>query len=162
MHKCIEIYFSSKMTLRSMILMKAFDSRAIFLKQCHFQICFFCIKSHDWGREEFLWVPSPDCNTAELRNECFSLFMLSSFSKQEQTLYLGEPNNGKFSVRQRNFWDRSGKFWKWHCLWKEAIKSKRLHQTWWSWCHLAGKRILYAIMHTTWLFFLSFSWNNWM
>ena len=48
-----------------------FDSRAIFLKQCHFH----------WGREEFLWVPSPDCNTAELCNECFSLFMLSSFLK---------------------------------------------------------------------------------
>ena len=24
-----------------------------------FKICFFSIKSHDWGREEFLWVASP-------------------------------------------------------------------------------------------------------
>ena len=46
-----------------------------------FKICFFCIKSRDWGNEEFLCVPSPDCNTSELRNECFSLFMLSSFYK---------------------------------------------------------------------------------
>ena len=28
-------------------------------------------------------------------------------------------------------------------------------------CHLAGKRILYAIMHTTFLFCPSFSWNYW-
>ena len=36
------------------------------------------IKSHVWGREEFLWVAPPDCNAANLRNECFSLFMLAS------------------------------------------------------------------------------------
>ena len=24
-----------------------------------FKICFFSIKSHDWGREEFLWLDSP-------------------------------------------------------------------------------------------------------
>ena len=41
-------------------------------------------------------MPSPDCDTAELRNECFVLFMLSRFSKQEQTLYPGKPNNGEF------------------------------------------------------------------
>ena len=65
-----------------------------------FKICFFYIKSHDWGREEFLWVPSPDCNTAKLRNDCFSLCMVSSFSKQEQTLYPGKPTMEKNSVRQ--------------------------------------------------------------
>ena len=58
-----------------------FKSRAIFLSNVIFKICFFCIKSHDWGNEEFLWVPSPDCNTAELRNEYFSLFVLSLFYK---------------------------------------------------------------------------------
>ena len=52
-----------------------------------FKICFFCIKSHDWGKEEFLWVPSPDCNAAELRNECVSLFMLSSFYKARANTY---------------------------------------------------------------------------
>ena len=44
-----------------------------------FKMCFFCIKSHNWGMEEFLWVAPPECNAAELCNECFSLFMLSSF-----------------------------------------------------------------------------------
>ena len=37
-------------------------------------------------------------------------------SKQEQTLYPGEPNNGNFRYVNCDFWDRSGKFWKWHCL----------------------------------------------
>ena len=58
-----------------------------------FKICFFCIKSHDCGREEFLWVPSPDCNTAELNASLYSCCL--RFSKQEQTLYPGKPNNGK-------------------------------------------------------------------
>ena len=42
------------------------------------KISSFCIKSHVWGREEFLWVAPLDCNAAKLRNECFSLlFMLA-------------------------------------------------------------------------------------
>ena len=121
----------------------------------------FCIKSHDWGNEEFLWVPSPDCNTAELRNECFSLFMLSSFYKARANTLPGEPNNGNFRYVNCDFWDRSGTFWKWHCLRKTAIESKRLDQNQWSWCHLVGKRILYAIMDTARLFCPSFSWNHW-
>ena len=65
-----------------------------------FEICFFCIKSHDWCNEEFLWVPSPDCNTAELCNECFSLFMLSSFYKERANALPGGAKQWKFSVRQ--------------------------------------------------------------
>ena len=34
------------------------------------------------------------------------------FTKQEQTLYPGEPNNRNFRYVNRDFWDRSGKFWK--------------------------------------------------
>ena len=44
-----------------------------------FKICSFCIKSHVWGREEFLWEAPPECNAAKLRYECFSLlFMLDN------------------------------------------------------------------------------------
>ena len=46
-----------------------------------FKICSFCIKSHVRSRDEFLWVAPPDCNAAELRNECFFLFMLASLYK---------------------------------------------------------------------------------
>ena len=65
-----------------------------------FKICFFYIKSHDWGREEFLWVASPDCNTAKLCNECFSLFMLSSFFKARADTLPGGAKQWKFAVRQ--------------------------------------------------------------
>ena len=61
-----------------------------------FKICFFCIKSHDWGFwEEFLWVAPPDCNTAKLHNDCFSLFMLSSFFKARADTLTGEAKQWK-------------------------------------------------------------------
>ena len=59
-----------------------------------FKICTFCIKSHVWRREEFLWVAPRDSNAAKLRNECFSLFMLASLYKARADT----SNNGKFSV----------------------------------------------------------------
>ena len=70
------------------------------------------------------------------------------FSKQEQTLYLGKPNNGNFRYVNRDFWDRNGIFWKLHCFRKMALESRRLHQNHWSWCHFAGKRMYYALMHS--------------
>ena len=94
-----------------------------------FKICFFCIKSHNWGREEFLWVASPDCNAAKLRIEWFSLFMLSTFLKAKaDTLPGGAKQMENFLEVNCDFWDRNGKFWKWHCLRKTAIESKCLHQ----------------------------------
>ena len=73
-----------------------------------FKMCTFCIKSYVWGREEFLWVAPPDSNAAELRNECFSLFMLASLfnTKQEQTLYPGSQTMEHFQYVNCDFWDR--------------------------------------------------------
>ena len=112
-----------------------------------FKICSFCIKSHVWGREEFLWVAPPDCNAAKLRNECFSLlFMLALLYKaRADNIYPGKPYNGK-----------------WHCLRKTAQNQNTFIKINDLWCHLAGKRSLYAIMHTTFSFCPSFSWNYWL
>ena len=55
-----------------------------------FKICSFCIKSHIWGREEFLWVGPPDCKAAKLRNECFSLFTLALLYKARADTLPGE------------------------------------------------------------------------
>ena len=117
-----------------------------------FKICFFCSKSHDWGNEEFLLVPSPDCNTAELRNECFSLCVLSSFYKARTDTLSGGAKQWTFAVRQ---------LWllrqKWQIL-KITLPQKNGHRIKIiSWCHLVGKRILYAIMDTACLFCASFS-----
>ena len=48
----------------------------------------------------------------------------------------------------RDFWYKRSTFWKCHCFRKMALKSKRLHQNHWSWCHFAGKRNFYAFMHS--------------
>ena len=55
-----------------------------------FNFFFFRIKIHDWGTEEFLWVAHPDCNTAKLRNECVSLFILSSLFKARAYVLPGD------------------------------------------------------------------------
>ena len=66
-----------------------------------FKICFFSIKSHDWGREEYLWVASLDCNAAKLRNDAsLQLFMLSSFFKARTDTLPGGARQWKFVVRQ--------------------------------------------------------------
>ena len=110
--------------LRVLILAPFFWSNDIF------KICFFCIKSHDWGDEEFLWVPSPDRNTAELRNECFSLFMLSSvyklskskhFTRESQTMEIFGTSIVTFETEVANFENDIASD-------KRAIESKRLHQ----------------------------------
>ena len=43
-------------------------------------------------------MPSPDCITAELRNECFSLFMLFSFYKARANTLPGGAKQWKFLV----------------------------------------------------------------
>ena len=65
-----------------------------------FKIRSFCIKSHVWGREEFLWVAPPECNAAKLRNECFSLFMLAPLYKARADTLPGEAKQWKISVRK--------------------------------------------------------------
>ena len=60
-----------------------------------FKICSICIKSHIWGREEFLWVAPPDCNAVQLRNECLSLFMVSSLYKARADTLPGEAKQWK-------------------------------------------------------------------
>ena len=85
-----------------------------------FKICFFGIKSHDWGREEF-FEQFPQIVTlqsyvinASLYSRCLRFFLQSKsrhFTRESQTMgYL------------RYFWDRSGKFWKWH--WIKTPSSK--------------------------------------
>ena len=83
----------------------------IFWGNLIFKLCFFSIKSHDWGREEFLWVASPGCNTAKLRNNYFSLFKLSSlfqsksrhFTRGCQTMEICGTSIVTFETEVANF-----------------------------------------------------------
>ena len=40
-------------------------------------MCFFCIKRHDWGREEFIWVPSPGARRVTLQNYVMNVSLYS-------------------------------------------------------------------------------------
>ena len=60
-----------------------------------FKIRSLCIKSHVWGREEFLGVAPPDSNATKLRNECFSLFMLAPLYKARADTLPGEAKQWK-------------------------------------------------------------------
>ena len=91
-----------------------------------FKMCTVCIKSHVWGREEFLWVAPPDRNAAKLRNEFFSHEGFALQSKSRHFTRGSQTISGKFSVRKLWLLRSKGKSWKLHYLRKTAIESKRL------------------------------------
>ena len=71
-------------------------------------------------------------------------FMLSSCSKWGQLYFCqhnGTPSHEKFPLLQACLRGGGGgggvsTFWKWHCLRKMALESKRLIHTWWTWCQI--------------------------
>ena len=58
---------------------------------------------------------------------------------------------------ERDFWYKRSKFWKWHCLRKIALESKRLHQNPYS-LSFCWKRMFYS-MHSLIWFSVWFLWN---
>ena len=128
-----------------------------------FKMCSFCIKSHVWGREEYLWVAPPDCNAAKLRNECISLLFMRALlykARAHNNFYPGKPHNGKFSVRVT--FEIEGQIWELTLPQKIGhrikMSSSKLTTILVSSC---WEKHLYAIMHTTFSFCPSFSWNYW-
>ena len=118
---CVEKSFSSRMTPRSLILWRRFDSRTIFLRQCHFQnLLLFYQKSRlrtgGISLSSFSGIVTLQSYVmnASLYSYCLR------FSKQEQILYPGEPNKLKFAVRQ---------LWllrqKWQILKNDLVSEKR-------------------------------------
>ena len=58
------------------------------------------------------------------------------------------------------FGRKSSTFWKWHCLRKIAVESKRLIHTWWTWCQITFNRIFYPIQQKSMVFNQESRWNN--
>ena len=54
---------------------------------------------------------------------------------------------------------KSSTFWRWHCLRKIALESKRLIHTWWTWCQITWKRIFYPIQQKSMRFNQECCWN---
>ena len=82
-------------------------------------------------------------------------FMLSSFSKWGQLCFvntMGRRQMKKFPLLQACLRGKSSTFFKWHCLRKIALESKRLIHTWWTWCLITWKRIFYPIQQKSMVF----------
>ena len=162
MHYCVVHSFSCKMTPRSC----DFDEGFLILEQFFwgnviFKICHSCLNSHNWPTKNFyclaspgraylllLWKAKPAWIKRSIHYVTLHCYNPGSYSKKFLDPYLN-----------RDFWYKRSKFWKLHCLRKMALESKRLHQNHWSWCHFAGKRMYYAVMHSLIWFSLWFLWN---
>ena len=81
----------------NLIWWRRFDSRTIFWGNDIFKICSFCIKSHVWSREEFLWVAPRIVMLQSYVNSnvCFSLFMLALLYKAKADTLPGEAKQWK-------------------------------------------------------------------
>ena len=99
-------------------------------------------------------------------------FMLSSFTKWGQLCFCphswfnGMPSDEENKCFRQHKWTpyvrwtisrcfmpacggKSSTFWKWHCLRKIALETKRLIHTWWTWCQITRKIILYPIQQNS-------------
>ena len=124
-----------------------------------FKICSFCIKSHVWGRKEFLWVcvAPPDCNASQLRNECFSIHDGFALQSKSRHFTRGSQTIEHFRYINCDFWDRRANLENdknGHRIKMPSSKLTNLMSSCW-------ERISYAIMRTTVSFCSSFSWNYW-
>ena len=159
------------------VWIRRFDSRAIFLRQCHFQNVllsppqaglkqreFFSSdgiplrwlwkgRQHEWNRGihyATLCTIIGKVPQSCVMNASVS-FIWSSFSKWGQLCFCqhswfnGTPSDeeNKLPLLQaclRGGGGGSSTFWKWHYLRKIALESKRLINTWWTWCQITWKR----------------------
>ena len=94
-----------------------------------FKICFFSIKSYTIEVvKNFFEYSFPGIVT--LQSYVMILWMLLFihavfvFQSKSRHFTRGRQTMEICGTSNCNFWDRSGKFWKWHCLRKTAIESK--------------------------------------
>ena len=141
--------FPSKMTPRSLILMKAFGFYGHFSEAMSFSKFATSISKVTIvvPNISIVWLPRVKClfllcktKTAWIKRSIHYITL--------QCYIRGELLKEIPPYLNRDFWYKRSKFWKWHCLRKMALESKRLHQNNWSWCHFVGKRILYTLMHS--------------
>ena len=100
--------------------------------------------------------PSPGLPT-KLRNECLG-FIHVVFLFRARTIGRRQTENS--CCFETAFGWKSSTFWKWHCLRKIALESKRLIHTWWTWCQITFNRIFYPIQQKSMVFNQESRWNN--
>ena len=145
------------------VCIKRFDSRAIFLRQCNFlKVLLFppasrleatAIFSSDGVPLNQLCWQKHNCphywdSATKLRNECLGFIHIVFLFKVRATAFvntMGRRQTKNSRCFKPAYGGKSSTFWKWHCLRKIALESKRLIHTWWTWCQITWKRIFYPI-----------------
>ena len=152
----IEYSFPSNLTPSSSSMDRAFDSRAIFLRHCHFQNVLLFPPQAGLKQLEF--------SATKLRNECLAFIHIVFLFKVRAIMLLFCQHSSwfwnKFQLLQACLRGKSGTFSKWHCLRTIALESKRLIHTLWTWCQITWKRILYPIKQKLMVFNQECRWNN--
>ena len=143
------IFFPSKMTPRSLILMNAFGFYGRFSEAMSFSKFATSVSkvTIDVPKFSLVWLP---------RLKCLLLLWKTKTgwikgSIHYVTLQCYNPGKAlkEFSpYLNRDLWYKRGKFWKWHYFRRMALEWKRLNDNHWSWCHFAGKLIFYAFMYS--------------
>ena len=152
------------MTPRSLILMKAFWFYGRFSEAMSFsRFALLSQKSQFMYRKfSIVWLPWV---------KCLLLLCKAKPAWIKRSLHyvtLPHYNTGELLKEippylRRDFWYKRCKFWKWHCLRKMALESKTPSSK----LTILGVILLdffyflYAIMHATFSFCPSFSWNYW-
>ena len=128
-------------------------------------------RQHEWNRGihyATLWHYHWDSAT-KLRNECLGFIHIVFLFKVRAIMLLSTQLIQWDAVRWKipaassllagGGGGKSSTFWKWHCLRKIALESKRLIHTWWTWCQITWKRIFYPIQQKSMAFNQECRWN---
>ena len=128
-HYCVSNSFPSKMTARSLILMKVFWFYGRFSEAMSFSRFDLLSQKSQFTYRIFsiVWLPRVKC-----------LLLLCKvkpawIKRSIHYIILQHYNPGELLKEippylKRDFWYKRSKFWKWQCLRKMALESKCLHQ----------------------------------
>ena len=115
------------------------------------------LKSHNWHIQKSKLTYRKFAIVLFFRVNCLLLLWKTKTAWIKRSIHYvtlqchnpGEATHRFSSLPQSRRLIRNKQFWKWHRLRKMALKTERLHQNHWSWCHFAErKRIFYALMHS--------------
>ena len=133
--------FSSKLTSRSLILIKACWFYGRFSEAMSFSRFDLLSQKSQFTYQRFsiVWLPRVKC--------LLLLYKAKSAWIKRSIHYITLPhyNPGELLKEmppyfEYDFWYKRSIFWKWHSFRKMVLESKRLHQNYKSWCHFAEEK----------------------
>ena len=139
------ILFPAKWHQDNKFLWRRFDSMAVFLSQCHFQNLPLLYQN---SVAKLLLCLAPPLllwktKTAWIKRNIHYVTLQCYYPGDREATQRNSslPQSQLFDTKEANFENDIASE-------KMALESKYLHQNHWSWCHFAGKRIVYSLMHS--------------